>query len=334
MLQPRIVPRLGRAFPKTTPIYTLNTSIALQRLRTLPTRQLTSASTLRKPAQTSPQQPAPPKNEEAFVPQPLGRPIGFSTPPHPGENSGSAKIKRDYSGMTMKERNLAKRADLVEKWGTNYFRDFKNIRKYRKGKTFVANPRIFRKDVAMYFPNLRGDTLEGSGRDTTDVLKGKVSVVSLYSSAWGEAQVKTFTGTSENPALHEILKENGGIAQQVDVNIEENTLKAWILQIFAWRLRLTRKKEDWGRYFVVRRGVSQMVRESIGALNGRVGYVYLLDADCKIRWAGSADAEGTEKDDLVKGLRRCVEEFKNPQAASKPKANSRNGGSQTIAATA
>ncbi|KAL5376890.1 hypothetical protein DPSP01_010156 [Paraphaeosphaeria sporulosa] len=321
MLQPRIAHRFGLSLSKATPIYTRSTSL-LQRPRTLPGRQFTSASTLRKPAQPS----TLPKDEETFVPQPLGRPIGFSAPPHPGENSGSAKVKKDYSGMTLKERNLAKRADLVEKWGTNYFRDFKNIRKYREGKTFVANPRIFKKDVAMYFPNLHGDTLEGSGKDTTNVLKGKVSVVNLYSSAWGEAQVKTFTGTSENPALHEILKESEGVAQQVDINIEENTLKAWIVQMFAWRLRLTRKKEDWGKYFVVRKGVSQMVRESIGALNGRVGYVYLVDADCKIRWAGSANAEGTEKDDLVKGLRRCVEEIRNPQATSKPRLVLKNGG--------
>lgn len=222
--------------------------------------------------------------------------------------------------MTMSERNLAKRADLVEKWGTNYFRDFKNIRKYREGKTFVANPRIFKKEVAMYFPNLHGDTLEegakGKGRDTTDVLKGKVSVVRLYSSAWGEAQVESFTGRKENPGLWEVLEGAPGIAQTVDVNVEENTMKAWIIAMFSWKQRLVRKKEEWARYFVVRRGMNQMVRESIGALNGRVGYVYLVDDECKIRWAGSANAEGTEKEDLVRGLRRCVEEAKNPAPPS------------------
>lgn len=216
--------------------------------------------------------------------------------------------------MTLSERNLAKRADLVEKWGTNYFRDFKNIRKYREGKTFMANPRIFKKEVAMYFPNLHGDTLEekGKGRDTTDVLKGKVSVVRLYSSAWGEAQVQSFTGRKENPGLWEVLDGENGIAQTVDVNVEENVLKAWIIAIFSWKQRLVRKKEEWARYFVVRRGMSQLVRESIGALNGRVGYVYLVDDECKIRWAGSAVAEGAEKEDLVRGLKRCVEEAKNP----------------------
>ncbi|KAJ4354609.1 Mitochondrial ATPase complex subunit atp10 [Didymosphaeria variabile] len=333
MLQPRIPSRLGRIVANSTQICSHCSSSALYRPQTILTRHFTSAPILRKP-QTTPQPPTPAKDEETFVPKPLGRPIGFSAPPQPGENSGYAKPKKDYSGMTLKERNLAKRADLVEKWGTNYFRDFKNIRKYREGKTFVANPRIFKKEVAMYFPNLRGDTLEGPGKDTTDVLKGRVSVVNLYSSAWGEAQVKTFTGRAENPELHEILKENDSVAQQVDVNIEENTLKAWIVQMFAWRLRLTRKKEDWGRYFVVRRGVSQMVRESVGALNGRVGYVYLVDADCKIRWAGSANAEGTEKDDLVRGLRRCVEEAKNPQVLARPRAQLRNAGGEKIAAAA
>lgn len=220
--------------------------------------------------------------------------------------------------MSMKERNLAKRADLVEKWGTNYFRDFKNIRKYREGKTFVANPRIFKKEVAMYFPNLHGDTLDPNGKvkDTTEVLRDRVTIVRLYSSTWGEAQVQTFTGRKENPDLYSVLDEHPQIAQLVDVNIEENTMKAWIIQMFAWKLRLTRKKEDWGKYFVVRRGVNQLLRESIGALNGRVGYVYLVDAECKIRWAGSANAEGTEKEDMVRGLRKCVEEVKNPAPPS------------------
>ncbi|KAF1964901.1 hypothetical protein BU23DRAFT_561539 [Bimuria novae-zelandiae CBS 107.79] len=317
MLQPRIARHLARNNLNLTSICVRCESLALLRHQPLPTRQFTSAPVLRKPSQP-PQPPSPAKDDETFVPKPLGRPIGFSAPPQPGENSGLAPKKKDYSGMTMKERNLAKRADLVEKWGTNYFRDFKNIRKYREGKTFIANPRIFKKEVAMYFPNLQGDTLAegGKGRDTTDVLKGKVSVVRLYSSAWGEAQIQTFTGRKENPELWEVLEENGQIAQTVDVNIEENTMKAWIIQMFAWKQRLTRKREDWDKYFVVRRGVSQMVRESIGALNGRVGYIYLVDADCKIRWAGSANAEGTEKEDLVRGLRRCIEEVKNPAPPS------------------
>jgi ATPase complex subunit ATP10 len=222
----------------------------------------------------------------------------------------------------MKERNLQKRKDIVEAWGQNYFRDFKNVRKYRSGKTFMANPKIFRRDVALYFPNFHGATLAEAKADTTPILKGKISVVNIYSSHWGEAQSWTFTGKKENPELAQVLKEHKDVAQMVDINVEENTMKAWIIAILQWRLRRQRAKEDWGKYFVVRRGVSDRVRETIGLLNGRVGYVYLLDENCKIRWAGSGNAEGTEKDDLTKGLRKLVQELKTRRAELKGQAPS------------
>jgi len=276
------------------------------------TRAFTSTRTLSRsqtdPKPTDSTSTPDPKDEDIFIPKPLGRPIGFKQPPQPGENATIPRTKKDYSGMTMSQRNLEKRKDLVEKWGTNYFRDFKNIRKYRSGKTFMANPRIFKKDVALYFPNLHGDTLEAKGMDTTNVLAGKVSVVKVYSSQWGLTQVETFTGKSQNAELQKILAQSPGVAQMVDVNIEENTMKAWIIALFQWRLKASKPKEDWGRYFVVRKGVSERIRETIGLLNGRVGYVYLVDEDCKIRWAGSGDAEGTEMEDMNRGFAKMVAE--------------------------
>ncbi|KAH6615312.1 ATP10 protein-domain-containing protein [Boeremia exigua] len=259
------------------------------------------------PPPTKSQSPPPTKEDDVFVPKPLGRPIGFPDPPQAGENTDIIKVKRDYKGMTMSQRNLAKRTELVEKWGTNYFRDFKNIRKYRSGKTFMANPRVFKAEAALYFPNLHGETLAAPHADTTDVLQGKVTVVNVYSSQWGETQARSFTGVKENPELQEILNANQGVAQMVDVNIEENSLKAWIIALFKWQLKAKRKQEEWGRYFVVRKGVSEKIRETIGLLNGRVGYVYIVDEECRIRWAGSGDAEGTEMQDMNKGFKKLIE---------------------------
>ena len=275
--------------------------------RTLTTSRAPKAAVPKPTPEPSKQPPPPSKDDEVFVPKPLGRPIGFPDPPSPGENTGTVKVKKDYSGMTMSQRNLAKRADLVEKWGTNYFRDFKNIRKYRSGKTFMANPRIFRKEASLYFPNFRGETLVESQADTTTVLQGRVTVVNVYSSQWGESQARSFTGMKENPELQEILRENQGTAQMVDINIEENSLKAWIIALFKWQLKAKRSQEEWGRYFIVRKGVSEKIRETIGLLNGRVGYVYVVDEECRIRWAGSGDAEGTEMQDMNKGFRKLVE---------------------------
>jgi ATPase complex subunit ATP10 len=275
-----------------------------------PARTFTSARKLRQPDPTpKAAEPTPdPNDKDVFIPKPLGRPIGFKHPPQAGENAGNVKVKKDYSGMTMSQRNLEKRKGLVEEWGTNYFRDFKNIRKYRSGKTFMANPRIFKSDAALYFPNFHGETLKDKEADTTPVLEGKISVVNVYSSHWGEVQAQTFTGNKANPELQTILAENPGVAQMVDINIEENVMKAWIIAIFKWRLKAARPQEDWGKYFVVRAGVSERIRETIGLLNGRVGYVFIVDEECRIRWAGSGDAEGTEMNDMNRGFKKLVNE--------------------------
>ncbi|CAO2650367.1 Nn.00g016590.m01.CDS01 [Neocucurbitaria sp. VM-36] len=314
MLQPRTAIALRRAVLNSPSIcMRCQTRIATRSLAPKSAiRTFTSAPLLGRPVTDPKPDPnetkSDPKDEDIFIPKPLGRPIGFKSPPQAGENIGNIKTKKDYSGMTMSQRNLEKRKDLVEKWGTNYFRDFKNIRKYRSGKTFMANPRIFKKEAALYFPNFHGETLAEKRADTTPVLQGKITVVNVYSSQWGLTQAQTFTGKSVNAELHNILAERPGIAQMVDVNIEENSMKAWIIALFQWRLRASRPREEWGRYFVVKKGVSERIRETIGLLNGRVGYVYLVDEECKIRWAGSGNAEGTEMEDLNKGFRKLVAE--------------------------
>ncbi len=68
-------------------------------------------------------------------------------------------------------------------------------------------------------------------------------------------------------------------------------------------------QQNWGRYFIVRRGVSDEIRESVGLLNSKVGYVYLVDHNCRIRWAGSGDSEAEERGGLVKGVRRLMDEM-------------------------
>lgn len=317
MLQPRIATPLRRTLLEASTSCFGHERHTLPRVirKQISNRSFTSAHVLYRPVpDTTPTKPTvtpptpDPRDDGVFVPKPLGRPIGFRTAPQPGENATNPKTSKDYSGMTMSERNLAKRKDLVNEWGTSYFRDFKNITKHRSGKTFMANPRIFRKDAALYFPNFVGDTLEGRGKSTTDVLEGVVSVVNVYSSDWGAAQARTFTGLKENGALHELLKQSPHAVQMVDVNIEENKFKAWLLDLFQFRLRASKPKEEWGKYFVVKKGVSTQIRETIGLLNGRVGYIYLLDQDCKIRWAGSGNAEGSEMDDLNRGVGKLVAE--------------------------
>jgi ATPase complex subunit ATP10 len=193
-----------------------------------------------------------------------------------------------------------------------YFRDWTNM-ELHKGKTFVSPPRLFKGDLSLWFPNLHGTTLLKSDRtphDTTPTLAGKISVVSMFSGTWAEGQTKSFVGRESNPGLVMALEDNKDQAQLVRVNVEEDGLKAMFIRIFLGSLRKTIGEENWHRYFIVRRGVTDEVRESIGLLNSKVGYVYLLDTECRIRWAGSGYAEDHEKTGLIKGVLRLLEEEK------------------------
>lgn len=184
--------------------------------------------------------------------------------------------------------------------------------RHHKGKSFLAPPRLFKSDRALYFPNLRGQTLvryDGL-QDTTSVLEDKVTIVSVFSSRWAESQAKTFAAEDQNKELHSIVRSSGGDAQFVQINIEENTLKAMLIKLFLPSLRKQRSEEDWSRYFVVRKGLDTETKDAIGLLNTFVGYTYLLDGECRIRWAGSGPAEGDEKEGLVKGARRLIDELR------------------------
>ncbi|GME25015.1 ATP10 protein [Neofusicoccum parvum] len=184
---------------------------------------------------------------------------------------------------------------------------------YRSGKSFLANPRIFRADRALFFPNFVGATLAPGAagrapRDTTLALLNRVSLVCVYSSEWARRQVASFTAPAANPALRGLLDANRGVAQCVEVNVEPNVMRAWVLGLFKGRLRREREEEDWERYFIVRRGITDEIKENLGIMNEKVGYVFLVDGACRIRWAASGDAEGDEREYLNKGLKMLVGE--------------------------
>ncbi|CAK1356277.1 Mitochondrial ATPase complex subunit ATP10 [Cercospora beticola] len=272
-------------------------------------------------------------DDAEHIPQPLTRPIGMSSPPQPGENMGldNRTLSQRRDDFVDFDKHMERRRTMTKQISKPYFRDWSNLR-FHRGKIFKANERLFRADLSLWFPNFFGKTLskeaehikdetggwrkdgyKGLGRDTCEVMEGKVSVVSIVSSTWAQAQVDTFVSEEQNPELYEVLRENTGVAQRVWINHEENTLRWWLLQAFRSNLRRQLSTDEQHRYFMVRRGVSEIMKESIGLLNEKVGYVYLVDPDCKIRWAGSADAEPAEREGMVKGLRRLIQEARLPR---------------------
>jgi ATPase complex subunit ATP10 len=185
--------------------------------------------------------------------------------------------------------------------------------RHHRGKTFLSPPKLFKFEAALYFPNMQGYTIGAPSRivDTTSVLAGKTSIVSISSGTWAEWQTQTFISEAQNPELAKEVERLGkeGL-QRVWINIEEDWMKAGLIRLFLRGIRKSLKPEEWGRYFVVRRGVEDDVKMSIGMANGKVGYVYLVDKACRIRWAGSGDAVEGEREGMVACVRRLMEKVK------------------------
>lgn len=192
-----------------------------------------------------------------------------------------------------------------------YFRDWGNL-KFHEGKSFIAPPRLFKAELSLFFPNLYGETIKKKDipRDTTPTLTGKVSVVSIFSSQWAERQIQSWTSKESNPELHKVIAENHGLAQMVNINYEDNTAKAWLISMFMGSLRKKSPEQDWDKYFLVRRGITDEIRECIGLLNSKVGYTYLVDQHCRIRWAGSGPSHPDELEGLNKGVARVADEIR------------------------
>ncbi|KAK0628438.1 ATP10 protein-domain-containing protein [Bombardia bombarda] len=274
-----------------------------------PTPPPSSSSPLK--SSTTPAAKSAAKNDGRLHPDPLGRPIGMNHPPLAGENTGvdTRTIKQRRDDFVDYDKHLARREELKTKMSRPYFRDWRNMQ-FHKGKTFLSPPRLFKADLSLFFPNLHGRTLASADpADTTPLLEGRASVVAVFSSRWAENQVASFTSKEASPALHAALGGSQGLAQLVQVNVEEDPLKAWLIRLFMGSLRKRVGKENWDKYFIVRKGLTDEIRESIGVLNTKVGYTYLVDHHCRIRWAGSGIAEPGEREGLAKGVQRVLDEM-------------------------
>ncbi|KAF3918421.1 hypothetical protein ABW21_db0200404 [Orbilia brochopaga] len=267
---------------------------------------------------------------------PLSRPIGQYMPPIAGENHGKdlrsmAQKKADLQNY---ERHLQRRQELAKEWTKSYFQDFSDMR-HQKGKLFLPPPRTFKADKALYFPNMLGRTLlSPDAVSTTTLFTGRVSLTTLSTNVWADRQLDSFLSSlfsSDSKSPHPFadssllrdeyiataddhlkrlmgdpLPAQPGTWQRVTINIQENPLKYLILLASQRNIRQLQPIENHARYLMIRKGVTNEMKESIAMLNERIGFVYVVDAACRIRWAGCAEASEQERAGLKSALERMV----------------------------
>ena len=108
--------------------------------------------------------------------------------------------------------------------------------------------------------------------------------------------------------------------QLVQINLQDNLLKSFLVSLFASGIRKTQPESLWPTYMISTQNMeyalypidepypitltalARYLREPLGIANKHVGYVYLVDPKMKVRWAGCADPKSEE----IAALKTCT----------------------------
>jgi ATPase complex subunit ATP10 len=169
------------------------------------------------------------------------------------------------------------------------------IRKHG-GKTWIAPKVLIREDKALYLPNISGKSLDNNlKKDTAIMCFGRITLLSVLGTVISEVHAKGFVEATHARYF------NHPLYQYIQVNLQENLLKSFLVKLFSKRIRASVPPELHSTYLVSNQNM-EYVRDPMGMTNSRVGYVYLIDENLKIRWGGCADATLKE----AESLERCT----------------------------
>ncbi|KAI6148539.1 ATPase assembly factor ATP10 [Pisolithus tinctorius] len=221
----------------------------------------------------------------------LQRPLGVRERPQ-----AHTKTWEDTRKELMdEEARLRQREHLLKEATKGYFTDLNATRRHG-GKSWIAPNVMIREDKALYFPNVTGSRLDTREEaHTTDMCQGRVSVIAMLSTRMSEVHVKGFVAPTNARYL------SNSRYQYIQINLQENLLKSWLVSLFLTSIARSVPRELHPTYLVSSQNV-EYVREPLGMTNKHVGYVYLVDENLKVRWAGCADAKVEE----TRALEQCT----------------------------
>ncbi|PVV02920.1 hypothetical protein BB560_002621 [Smittium megazygosporum] len=160
-------------------------------------------------------------------------------------------------------------------------------------KLFEATAELIPEKRALYMPRLQCKSLLGNQQEISLFLKGKISLVVFEFAKFAEPHAKSYIEPFES-----IFKENPKV-NLVQLNIEENMLKAFILKTFLGYIRATIPKYRQNSYFT-HFGSINTIKQQLGIANKFLGYCFLVDKNTKIRWYANGLATKQEQETLIK----------------------------------
>ncbi|KAJ7169073.1 ATP10 protein-domain-containing protein [Mycena crocata] len=224
----------------------------------------------------------------------LDRPLGVRERPTLVKQTRMERFK----DIWLKEETiLDERKHLIKQFNKGYYSDALTIiHPGHMGKTWIAPEVLIREDKALYLPNIKGkDLAKSEQKHTTLMCYGKITLLAFESTELSVLQTKSFVN-----AVHPRFESNPHY-QRMHINIQENILKAFLVNLFLHNLRAKVPQELYGNCLLSTQNM-EYLREPMGLTNRMVGYVYLIDENLKIRWAAGGDATPTE----LKALESCL----------------------------
>ena len=173
---------------------------------------------------------------------------------------------------------------------------------------------------ALYFPDIEGTALaDKQSVHTTDLCRGKVTVIGMLTTAISEVCLSVFCsshffltlrfshGYQEHVSSFTSLTNTTFLSQShpqyqfLQINIQENPAKAFLVSLYLSSLR-RKIPASLHPFYLLSKQNLEYERDAIGMNNKHIGFVYLVDEQCRVRWAGGGLALEEEQE----SLKRCV----------------------------
>ncbi|OAV90241.1 hypothetical protein PTTG_12204 [Puccinia triticina 1-1 BBBD Race 1] len=252
-------------------------------------------------ASSSSQAPQEHSLEETERPKPppyLPRPLGVEDPPSTRPPTEEEKLAK----LVDEQARLQERKHLISEVSRGYYHDWNQLR-HNGNKLWTAPPSLIQDQRALYFPNISGIALSNKEtKHTTDIFTDKVSILAVESTRMSEEHTRSFYGEP----LRMMAEERN--LQLVRLNVQENPLKSWLVSLFINNLRKTIPTKQHSGYILTNQSF-EYVREPLGMVNKLLGYVYLVDWNKKVRWAGCGFSNADEVSALFSGTRALLKRF-------------------------
>ncbi|EGG06757.1 uncharacterized protein MELLADRAFT_48252 [Melampsora larici-populina 98AG31] len=235
------------------------------------------------------------ENDATKLPPYLPRPLGVEEVPSTAPATKEEKLAK----LVDEESRLRERKHIISEVSKGYYHDWATLR-HNGNKLWTAPPSLIREERSLYFPDIKGIAISNKQMaHTTDLFDDKVTLLAVESTRMSEEHTRSFYTEPTRMLAGE------PDFQLVRLNVQENPLKSWLVSLFINNLKRNVPAHQQSRYLLSNQNL-EYFREPLGMANKLLGYVYLVDWDKKIRWAGCGFANAEEMRGLFTSSRALL----------------------------